>query len=213
MVLVLFFLGLIALIFLLIILTSILSIQIDIRNFKFYKEENIDKRINKDYEIFIYGYILKKIKIFKYKIKNKKFSKKYFQKIKNKLDFSILKSFVSNNFDDLNVKFFEIENLNLSLNIGTENVILTSGIVTFLNIFISIFLAKTINNYDKKKYSYEVRALFENKNKIDLFLELKIRIKLFSLIKAFKNHNYAREEVYKNKSIVETESRTPQNVN
>jgi len=213
MVLVLFFLGLIALIFLLIILTSILSIQIDIRNFKFYKEENIDKRINKDYEIFIYGYILKKIKIFKYKINDKKFSKKYFQKIKNKLDFSILKSFVSNNFDDLNVKFFEIENLNLSLNIGTENVILTSGIVTFLNIFISIFLAKTINNYDKKKYSYEVRALFENKNKIDLFLELKIRIKLFSLIKAFKNHNYAREEVYKNKSIVETESRTPQNVN
>jgi len=206
MVLVLFFFSLIALIFLLIILTSTLSIQIDIRNFKFYKEENIDKKINKDYEIFIHGYIFKKIKIFKYKINEKKFSKKYFQKMQNKLDFSILKSFFANNFDDFNMKFIEIESLKLSLNLGTENVILTSGIVTFSNIIISIFLSKLIDKYDGEKYSYEVRAIFENKNKIDLFLESKIRIKLFSLIKAFKTYNYTKQKVYTNKNIIGADS-------
>lgn len=205
MVLVLFFLGVIVLITFLIILTSILSIQIDIRNFKLYKEESIKKKINRDYEVFIFGYIFKKVKIFKYRINNNKMHKKYFQKIQNKIDFSILKSFFSNNINISNVKFIEIESLNFNFNLGTENVILTSGIVTTFNILISVILPKIITNYDKEKYRYEVKAIYENKNKIDLFLESKIRIKLFSLIKAFKIYEQSRKMVTKNKkNIIES---------
>jgi len=193
MVLVLFFLIIIILIF----LTSLASIQIDIRNFKLYKEEKIPRQTNKDYEVIVYGYIFKKIKIFKYKINDKKMRKKYFENIKKKIDLSILKSFFSNNFDISNVKFVEIESLNLKLNLGTENVIVTSGIVTLSNILISFFLAKLITSYNKEKYKYEVKAIFENKNKIDLFLESRIRIKLFSILKAVKSYNDARKMFYK----------------
>jgi len=200
MVLVLFFLIIIILIF----LTSLASIQIDIRNFKLYKEEKIPRQTNKDYEVIVYGYIFKKIKIFKYKINDKKMRKKYFENIKKKIDLSILKSFFSNNFDISNVKFVEIESLNLKLNLGTENVIVTSGIVTLSNILISFFLAKLITSYNKEKYKYEVKAIFENKNKIDLFLESRIRIKLFSILKAVKSYNDARKMFYKKEKSLQT---------
>lgn len=195
MVLVLFFLSTLILIIILFALTSILSIQIDIRNFKLYKDERIVKKTNNDYEVLIYGYIFKKLKIFKYKINSKKMPEKYFKSIKNKVDLSILKSFFSKNFSTLNVKFIEIESLNLNIELGTENVILTSGIVTFFNILISVFLPKLITNYDEKKYKYEVKPIYENKNKIELFLESKITIKLYSLIRALRNYSISKKIV------------------
>lgn len=195
MVLVLFFLAIIMLIAFLIVLTSVLWIQIDVRNLKLYKEEKIDKRTNNDYEIFIYGYISRKIKIFKYKINNKKISKKYLKKFKNEFDLSILKAFISNNFNLTNVKNIEIESLELHLTLGTENVVFTSGIVTLSNILISILLSKLTTNYSEGKYKYKVKPIYENKNRLELFLESKIRIKLFSFVRAFKSYIKAKRIV------------------
>jgi len=196
MVLVLFFLISITLI---VVLSATLSLQIVIKNFKYYKEEKVKKKTNKDYEVIVYAYILKKIKIFKYKLNNQKIAKDYFKNINKKIDYSILKSFISNNVDNYNIKFIELENLNLNLEIGTESVILTSGIVAFSNILISLFLPRIITNYDNKKYFYEVKPVYIDKYKINLFLESTIRIKLFSLAKALKNYSRANQKT--NQSI------------
>ena len=188
LVLFLFLLSLIIIFTFFIVLTSLITIQIDVKNFKLKTDEKTKIKTNKDFEIFIFGYIFNKIKIFKYKINDKK----YFQGLQNKVDLSILKMFFSNNYNTSNIKFIEIENLNLKLKLGTENTLLTTGIVTFFSIIISIFLPKLIINFDEDKFEYEVLAVYENKNNIDLFLETKIRIRLFSIIKAFKSYNKAR---------------------
>lgn len=193
MILVLFFLGLIIFLLFFFVVTSVVWLQIDIKNFKLYKEENKKRKVNEDFEVLINGYIFKKIKIFQYKINSKsKFSKEHFNRIKNKIDLSILKSFFSKNFDNLNVKNIEINCLDLYVNLGTENVILTSGLVTIFNILISVFLPKTSNS-NPAKYKYEIKPIYENINKLELFVESKIRFKLFSIIKALKSFKSAKE--------------------
>ena len=213
MVLVLFFLFIIILLVLSIILTSILWLQIDITNFRLSKEEKQPQKINNDYEVFVYVYILKKIKIFKYKLNNKKVSTKYLKNIKNKLDYINIKKFVSNNFDYSNIKFIEIESLNLQLNIGIENVIATSGIVTIINILISIFLSKVITKFIYNNYNYQVKPIYENNNKIDLFLEAKIKIRLYSLIKTFKSYLNTRKSVLQKEKYLQTKNKYRENVN
>ena len=194
MILVLFFLGLIIFLLFFFVVTSVIWLQIDIKNFKLYKEENKKRKVNEDFEVLINGYVFKKIKIFQYKINSKsKFSTEHFNKIKNRIDLSVLKKFFSKNFDDLNVKNIEINCLDLYVNLGTENVILTSGLVTIFNILISVFLPKTSNS-NPEQYKYEIKPIYENINKLELFLESKIRFRLFSIIKALKNFKSAKEK-------------------
>lgn len=191
MVLVLFF---VILILLLITLFSIVSLKIDIKNLKFNKEENNEKKLNDDYEVILYAYIFEKIVIYKYKFKNLKISKEYFNNINKKIDYSILKDFISSNVRKFNMDIIEIEKFNLNMQISTENTILTSGLVTFSNILISIFLPKFISNYNTEKIKYEVMPIYINKNKIELFFEGTIKIKLFSLIKAINSYSKATKK-------------------
>jgi len=196
------FLCVIILISFFILLTGLLSIQIDIKNFKLYKEEKLKRKTNNNYQVYINVYVFRKIKIFKYRINNKKFPKKYFQKMQNKIDFSILKSFFLNNFNNLNVKIIELESLNLNVEVGTENVILTSTLTTISNILIPIFLSKLITNYNRETHKYVVKPVYGNKNQINLFLESKIRIQVFSFIKTFNSYVNARKKVDENEEKI-----------
>jgi len=149
--------------------------------------------------VIVYAFILRNIMLYNYKLNNFKIPKEYFSKINTKVDYSVLKSFISNNFNNSNIRIIEIENLKLNLQFGTQNVIVTSGLVTTFNILIPIILSKLIDNYSNQKYNYEIKPIYENKNKIDLFLETTIKIKLFSIIKALKNYKKARKPTYRNK--------------
>lgn len=205
MVLVLFFL----LVTIVIFLTSVLWMKIDIRNLKLYKKENLKKRTNKDYEIIIGIYVFRKMKIFQYKINDKKVKKKYFKKLKNKLDIKTLRLFITNNYDYNNLKKIEIEKLKLYMSLGIDDVILTSGVVTLINIFIPIILSKTVVKSIKENYKYEVKPIYQNKNELELFLDLKVKLKLFSLFKALKSYILAK----KNKKFLERKYKYQNNVN
>lgn len=191
MVLVLFF---IIFIVLTIVLFASLSFKIDVKNLKFYKEENKEKKINDDYEVIVYAYIFGKIKIYNYKLKNIKISKEYFDKFNKKIDYSILKDFISSNAKKSNIQIIEIEKLNLNLQIGTENVIITSGLVTIFNILIPILLSKYIKYYRNDKFLYKVNPIYENKNKIEFFLETTIKIKLFTVFKSLNSYSKATKK-------------------
>lgn len=191
MVLVLFFLILFVLI---ISFFSTIEFKIDIKNFNLLKEEKKHKIVNKDHEIIVYAYIFKKVKVYNYKVRNLRIPRKYFDNINKKLDYKVLRDFVANNINDLNIQIIELENLNLKLKVGVENVILTSGLVTILNVFISLILPKLISNYTRERFEYEIKPIYENTNKIELFLDTSIRIKLFSLIKALSSYSKARRQ-------------------
>lgn len=188
MVLVLFF---IIFIVFTIVLFAALSFKIDVKNLKFYKEENKKKKINADYEVAVYAYIFEKIKIYNCKLKSLQISKEYFNKFNKKIDYSVLKDFISSNAKKSNIQIIEIEKLNLNMQIGTENVILTSGFVTISNILIPILLSKFIKNYSSDKFIYKVNPIYENKNKIEFFLETTIKIKLFTVFKSLNSYSKA----------------------
>jgi len=194
MVLVLFFITIFVLI---ITLFSSLEFKIDIKNLKYSKTENKKDKINDDYEVIVYAYMFRKIKIYNYKLKNLKFYKKYSNNINSKIDYSILKDFITTNSNKTNIQIIEIEKFNLDLQIGTENVILTSGLVTFSSILISLLLSKFMINCSKEKLQYNVKPIYENVNKIELFFESTIRIRLFSLLKAINSYLTANKKGFK----------------
>jgi len=76
----------------------------------------------------------------------------------------------------------EVAKLNLNLEIGTEDVIITSGIIAVLSSVLGIVLAQTIKKYDREKHKYEIYPVYQNKNLINLYLNCIIKVKMVHII-------------------------------
>lgn len=167
------------------ILLFILStIRIDVQEFKF----NNQKKENKcNYSFFIDLYFLDKIKIF-----SLMFNKEKVQKLNQKMD-------LQNKIKDVDFKKvkrdlpskkeikqlveklkIKLEEFHLILQIGTEDVIITSAIVTGIASILGIILAKLIKNYKKEKYRYEIIPVY--KNMVNLSFDCIIKVKMIHII-------------------------------
>lgn len=76
----------------------------------------------------------------------------------------------------------KLEKFQLKLELGTEDVIITSFLVMLISSVLAMLLTKAIKHYEKEKYSYEIMPIYENRNVIKLILNGKIEIGVFSII-------------------------------
>ena len=185
MVLVLFFALILAIIFIFFISTLKINIEkLEISN----EVENTP--IVKELDISLEIYIFNKFKILKKHITKNNMqelkSSKKLEKLKNKLlSKNKLEKKRKNVKVDLDiVKYLnpKLQNINLELKLGTEDVVLTSFLIVIISIAISMLLSKAIDKYDENKYKYKIIPNYNNKNSIKIFLNGIIDIKLVNII-------------------------------
>ena len=185
MVLVLFF----ALILALILIFFISTLKINIEKLEISNEvENTP--IVKELDISLEIYIFNKFKILKKHITKNNMqelkSSKKLEKLKNKLlSKNKLEEKRKNVKVDLDiVKYLnpKLQNIDLELKLGTEDVVLTSFLIVIISIAISMLLSKAIDKYDENKYKYKIIPNYNNKNSIKIFLNGIIDIKLVNII-------------------------------
>ena len=164
---------------------------------------------NIDYEIKFGLYFMKKIRIIGLKLNKdkqekikrkiqklqnskliKKLSKTSIKKIPLKLEKKLEREILSNNikpsklakiiFKNLKI---EILKFKMNLQIGLENVIITSSLITIISVIVPIILRLT-NKYIKNinNYRYKILPIYGNKNVLKLDLDCIINLKLVHII-------------------------------
>ena len=76
-----------------------------------------------------------------------------------------------------------IEEFHLKLEFGTQDVIITSAILTILASLLGGVFARYIHHYEKEKYEYKMTPIYENKNIVKLFLNCIIQVRLVHIIR------------------------------
>ncbi len=164
---------------------------------------------NIDYEIKFGLYFMKKIRIIGLKLNKdkqekikrkiqklqnskliKKLSKTSIKKIPLKLEKKLEREILSNNIKPSklakiifrNLKI-EILKFKMNLQIGLEDVIITSSLITIISVIVPIILRLT-NKYIKNinNYRYKILPIYGNKNVLKLDLDCIINLKLVHII-------------------------------
>lgn len=185
MVLVFVLFGVIILLFIVLTVFLLSTLQIEIINLKIGNKEINKNRIRDKYEIKIIIKFLEKIPILCFVMNNKKVRKIYNStKIRN-INFDEIKRNLKNNKESIevikNIKI-ELSKLNLIINIGTENAILTSYVIAFIASIIGIILPHVINKDKIDNYKYIVNPIYQNKNEYYISLDSIISIKIVHII-------------------------------
>lgn len=206
MVLVLFLSIILFLLILLIVFTLISTIEIKVKEIEF---SNI-KKITPRYVINISAKLLNKFKWIEIDFDNgkiKKITKKIhlekidIQKLERNLKISDIKEII-------NIKP-KISSLHLIVNVGLEDVILTTYLVTGISTIIAIILPYITKKNSENNLNYKVLPVYNNQNvyylKIDTVLEIKVMNVLSSLFKIYKDNKY-------NEKVKKVSRSTVQNV-
>lgn len=157
------------------------KIRIEIINFRFTSQAK--RHINKDYEIVIKLCILGLIPIFKISLTKDKLEKmKLKEKIK-RIDFSTLEK--NSSFDKEMLKTIKkldisIRNINLHIDIGTENASLTSIIVPAISTVIAIILRKKVKKFENQIFI--MKPIYQNQNLVNLFISGIFEVKMSHII-------------------------------
>ncbi len=174
-------------IFLIIILMIItIRIKFDFKNFKFSILEN--KKINKNYEIKIVIYIFQKIPILKTKIDDEKIQKIINnEKLRNAIKSQEIKIFENRKNIDKeiistikNIKL-EVDEMNLKIEVGTENASMTAFIIPIISTILAIFLSKKVKKYNNKQI-FSVIPKYINKNLINIEFSGIFQLKMIHII-------------------------------
>lgn len=187
MILVFVFLGII--IFISFISTILLAstIKINIQNLKLGdKNTKVLKKIdNNKYNVKILICFLGKIPIFWINLNNEKMEKIYSSEKLEKIDFKEIKDKVPINknlfiiLEKMNIK---INKIKLKIELGTEDVILTSYLIAIISSFIGIILANLLECKNKEECKYFVKPLYNIKNEYYIELDSIIQIKIVHII-------------------------------
>lgn len=196
---VLVFIMLLSMILILLVFVILLfsSLKIEIRNLKVgNKEQKSKKRIKEKYEIKIGLYLLEKIPILWFRFNNKKMRKIYNSKQLEKIDFRKIESKVSFNKKMIetikNIKI-RIKKLNLKIEIGTEDAIVTSYLIAIIASFIGILLPHLAKE-NINSCHYIVNPKYQNKNEYHVSLDGIICIKIVHIIYSMLIFRKGRKE-------------------
>lgn len=157
------------------------KIRIEIINFRF--DSQLRRHINKDYKIIIKLKAFGLIPIFKINITKTKLERmRLKERIKN-IDFDILE----NNYklDKRMLKAMKnlnlsIKNIQLHIDIGTENASLTSIIVPAISTIIAIVLRKKMKHFENQVFI--INPIYQNRNLINLSVSGIFEIKMSHII-------------------------------
>lgn len=181
------FLILLAIIILIITILTFSSIKINIKEFKFVNKKVIDM------EIIISLAFLNRINILKITLNKNRLSKiehnKSVRKIAKKLQERLVKDYkYMHNFEQKSIKdileilkYFNVSNVEIDVNIGTEDVIFTSFVVTAISMIITFLIARKVENT-----KYIVLPVYINENYVNLSIKCIISIKLVHIINIIK---------------------------
>ncbi len=178
-----FFLLLILVLLTLLLLIAFSRIKINIKNIKFTSYKVEERHLQEDYDIEIKLYILKFLRILKINITKEKLEKlKLENKIKKLEKKLILKDvkFDVNVFDVLKNLKIIFEELNLKVEIGTENSALTSIIFGIVSGIIPFVLRNQIKNIEKQKI--DIKPIYLNQNLLNIELNCIFNIKMIHII-------------------------------
>ncbi len=170
-------------IFSIIILLLIFSkIKIEIENLKFTSQKQ-PRHINKNYKIIIKLCILGKIPIVKINLTKTKLEKIELKKQIEKINFEELMD--NKQFDLKIIKAFKrlnvnIENINLKIQMGTENAAFTAIIVPVTSTILSIILSRKIKKEQNQKF--EIKPIYMNQNLINIMFSGIFEIKMIHII-------------------------------
>lgn len=157
------------------------KIKIQIINFRF--SSQTQRHINKDYKIIIKLYALGVIPILKINITKAKLEKiKLKEKIKN-IDLSYLEknpSFNKEIWKAIKRLNISIKNINLHVDLGTENASLTSILVPAISTIIAIVLRKKVKNFENQIFM--IHPIFQNQNLVNLYISGIFEIKMSHII-------------------------------
>ena len=161
------------------------KVRIKIENLRFTSVNK--KHINDNYEIVIGLYVLNKIPIIKLLINKEKIDKiKANKSLKNKMEKINIKLIQDKDkFDKRILEAFKsldpnIEQMNLEIQVGTENASLTAIIVPTISTALSIILRKYMKTY--KKQNYKVEPIYINQNLINIEISSIFEIKMIHII-------------------------------
>lgn len=130
-----------------------LNIKIEIKNLKILlplKSKNI---INKESEIWLKIYVLKKIKIAQINLKKIKTDNQKFKERMNKFKKNIKIGFNKNILKYIKNVNYGIEKLNLNILIGNEDAAITAISIGAISSLIGIFLKNKITNIENSKFT------------------------------------------------------------
>lgn len=170
--LVLTFLILIA-VFIIIVLSTI---KFEIVDFEL---SNIIQITPKNYKIKLSFYLFGKIKLFSFKLNSERARKMYSKMNIEKFDIEKGRKFLTiKNINILKKLNTRLDYLDLELDLGLEDAILTTELITLISIVISNILPHIISKYIPNKYRYKIMPIYINKNayyiKLNCIFQLKI---------------------------------------
>lgn len=178
-----FFLLLIIVLLTLLLLITFSRIKINIKNIKFTSYKVEERHLQENYDIEVKLYVLKFLRILKINITKEKLEKlKLENKIKKLEKKLILKDvkFDVNVFDVLKNLKIIFEELNLKVEIGTENSALTSIIFGIVSGIIPFVLRNQIKNIEKQKI--DIKPIYLNQNLLNIELNCIFNIKMIHII-------------------------------
>ena len=177
MIVVLCFLAFLILISFYIFLFMISNLKIDIQNLVIEGGTKIE--VKKEYKIKLGIYFLNRIKIFGYTFTSAKLER---LKLTKKLHF---KKFGNINYiynDPIKNLKITIEKLNLNAFIGTEDLLLTTGIIFGISVLIACGLPFIISHKYEKNIYYKILPVYRDKNYLNFKLNCIISVKMVHII-------------------------------
>lgn len=178
-----FFLLLIIVLLTLLLLIAFSRIKINIKNIKFTSYKVEERHLQENYDIEVKLYVLKFLRILKINITKEKLEKlrleNKIKKLEKKLILKDVK-FDVNVFDVLKNLKIIFEELNLKVEIGTENSALTSIIFGIVSGTIPFVLRNQIKNIEKQKI--DIKPIYLNQNLLNIELNCIFNIKMIHII-------------------------------
>ena len=157
------------------------KIRIQIINFRFHSQ--MQRHINKDYKIVVRLYALSFIPIFKISITKEKLEKiKLKERIKN-IDFKWLednKKIDKKMLGAIKKLNILIRDINLQVELGTENASLTAILVPAISTVIAIILRKKVKNFENQIFM--IHPIYQNQNLVNLYISGIFEIKMSHII-------------------------------
>ena len=178
-------------IILLVMVLLLSSIKVNIAKFvvsneKLEKEEKLS--FVKELHIYFQLCFLNKIKIAQIELDKNKLMNLSINKIKDKMNKLDMQELKNNEWEKKEIKRafkalkINLEQLNLKLEVGTEDVLLTTAIVTLISTGIGMVLPHVIRKYKKGKYYYKITPIYTNQNKINFDFKCIICTKMVHII-------------------------------
>ena len=200
----LFLFNTLLIISIIILLIITIKIQIKIENLQYHSEKQLQKNtlgenekthLNQNYKAQISIYTLGKIPILKIKITKPKIDKLKYkthieQKIQEKIkqqDFTQLREKYNLKIDIKQIAknlLLSIDKLNLKIELGTENAVLTSFLIPTISTILSLLIAKNQEEKHEKiiKQQFQIIPIYQNKNLINFSLEGIFELKMIHII-------------------------------